>query len=101
MITRIWHGKTRLEDADKYLKYLQETGMKDYMNTPGNLGAEIWRSKENDICNFYTISRWGTIEDIKKFAGNDYEKARYYEDDKKYLLETEMNVMHCETFIFK
>ncbi|MEJ7679765.1 MAG: hypothetical protein WKG06_18300 [Segetibacter sp.] len=38
------------------------------------------------------------MESIKKFAGNDYEKARYYPEDEKYLLEFEENVTHWETF---
>jgi hypothetical protein len=33
-----------------------------------------------------------------KFAGNDLETARYYEEDKKYLLELEENVNHYETY---
>jgi len=100
MITRIWHGRTKIKDADVYLKYLQETGMKDYRNSTGNLGAEIWRRKENEICHFWTISRWDSIESIKKFAGENYESARYYPEDKNFLLELELSVQHCETFQF-
>lgn len=47
-------------------------------------------------------SSWQTdgYESIKKFAGEDFEKARYYPGDEKYLLEFEPNVLHCETFEF-
>ena len=40
-------------------------------------------------------------ESIKDFAGDEIEKAKYYNEDKKYLLEFEPNVMHCDTFNFK
>lgn len=36
------------------------------------------------------------MEAIKKFAGEDYEKARYYPEDKDYLLEFEEKVAHYE-----
>ena len=40
------------------------------------------------------------MEAIKKFAGDDYEKARYYPEDEKYLLEFEERVDHYETFTY-
>jgi hypothetical protein len=53
---------------------------------------------EDSICHFYTVTEWQDIESIKKFAGEDYEKARYYPEDKTFLLEFEENVNHYETF---
>jgi heme-degrading monooxygenase HmoA len=100
VITRIWHGMTKAEHADEYLEFLVNTGVADYKKTPGNLSVEILRRVENDICHFWTVTKWDSFENIKKFAGRDYEKARYYEEDAKYLLEFESNVIHCETFEF-
>jgi len=99
IITRIWHGKTQSEYSDQYLKYIQETGLRDYLNTPGNLSAKVLRRIEGNICHFWTLTEWQDIESIKKFAGKDIEKARYYPEDKEFLLEFEDNVIHCETFI--
>ena len=98
MITRIWHGRTKIQDADAYLEYIRSTGFEEYTSIPGNISAKILRKKEGDICHFYTITEWDAIESIKKFAGNDFEKAKYYEDDKNYLLEFEEKVNHYETF---
>ena len=98
MITRIWHGRTRKGDADTYLAYIRQTGLKDYTSIPGNISAKILRRIENDICHFYTVTEWDNIESIKQFAGEDYEKARYYSEDEKYLLEFEENVNHYETY---
>jgi len=100
MITRIWHGKTRAADADVYREYVIRTGMKDYLDTPGNLGAQIWQRQENDITHIWTISWWRDYASIKSFAGEEMEKAKYYEEDKKYLLEFEPTVMHCDAYIF-
>lgn len=100
IITRIWHGVTRSGQSEEYLEYLIKTGIKDYKKTSGNLGVEILRRIENDKCHFWTVTKWDGYESIKKFAGEDYEKARYYPEDEKYLLEFEPNVIHCETFEF-
>lgn len=98
MITRIWHGRTNAENADTYLEYIQGTGLKDYLATAGIILAKILRKIDGDICHFYTITEWKDTESIINFAGNDYEKARYYPEDKEYLLEFEEAVNHDETF---
>ncbi len=98
MITRIWHGKTKAQDADAYLAYIQQTGLKDYSATPGIVSAKILRKIEGDTCHFYTVTEWESFDSIRQFAGDDFEKARYYEEDKKYLLELEETVNHYETF---
>ena len=35
MVTRIWHGRTPANKAEAYLKFLNESGIKDYLKTPG------------------------------------------------------------------
>lgn len=98
MITRIWHGETKKEDADIYLTCDRQTGLKDYISIPGNISAKILRKIENDICHLYTVTEWDNIESIKKFAGEDCEMARYYPEDEKYLLEFEEKAAHYETY---
>ena len=99
-ITRIWHGITKIADAESYLNYLRETGVKDYKASSGCLSVEIWRRLEWDKAHFWTVTKWDSLDSIKKFAGEDPEKARYYPKDAEYLLELEPNVIHCETFEF-
>jgi hypothetical protein len=101
MITRIWHGKTKSADADRYLAFLQEKGIKDYLNTPGNTGVRIWRRIENDVAHFWTVSTWENTECVAAFAGVDITKAVYYPEDRDFLLEFEPMVAHMETFVIK
>ena len=98
MITRMWHGKTKAEHSDEYLNYVEETGIKDYKAIEGNISAKILRRIEGNICHFMTVTEWESFESIIKFAGKDYKKARYYPEDKQYLLDFEENVIHYETF---
>ncbi|WP_312136480.1 hypothetical protein [Sphingobacterium sp.] len=100
-ITRIWHGITRKEDADIYLNYLTSTGMKDYRSTKGNLSAKVLRRIDHDICHFMTVTEWESTSSIQEFAGEPFQRARYYPEDKKYLLEFEEFVTHFETYDFE
>lgn len=94
MITRVWHGKTKKEVSDKYRKYIVETGIKDYLNSKDILNVQLWQQDENDITHFYTVTNWKDLEAIKKFSGDNYENAKYYPEDKNYLLELEKKVNH-------
>jgi heme-degrading monooxygenase HmoA len=98
MIARMWHGRTKASDAETYLQYLKASGIPDYRSTPGNRGAFVFRRMERDIAHFVTLSFWESRESIEGFAGKDIEVARYYPEDRKYLLEFEPNVAHYEVF---
>ena len=98
MIVRIWHGRTKTSDADAYREYVMKTGIKDYHATPGNLNAQVWQNQDGDVTDIWTVSWWVNIESIRAFAGQDYEKAKYYPGDKKYLLDFEPTVKHYECF---
>jgi heme-degrading monooxygenase HmoA len=99
-ITRIWHGRTKAEYAEEYLQFVIDTGVTDYKSVKGNLSVEIWRRLDGDVCHFWTVTKWDSFESIRQFAGDDLEKAKYYAEDSKYLLEFEPTVQHCETFEF-
>ncbi|MBC8172643.1 MAG: antibiotic biosynthesis monooxygenase [Chitinophagales bacterium] len=101
MITRIWHGITKAEDAEGYLTFLEQKGVQDYLSTPGNLEVIILRSIEKDICHFLTVSVWQNKESIIAFAGETFDTAKYYPEDKDFLLEFEPHVKHYETFRIK
>jgi len=99
-ITRIWHGRTKAEHAEEYLQFLVDTGVTDYKKVQGNLSVEIWRGIDGEVCHFWTVTKWDSYESIKRFAGEDFKKAKYYPDDSRYLLEFEPEVEHFETFVF-
>lgn len=99
MIARIWHGVTPAGKADEYVEFLNRSGVPDYQATPGNLGVYVLRRTEGEQAHFLTLTFWESVEAIKKFAGEEYEKARYYPEDKDFLLEFEENVTHYEVVL--
>ncbi len=98
MIARKWHGRVPAEKAEAYHKYLLKTGLKEYASITGNRGVFLLTRKEGDITHIDTLTFWDDIEAIKRFAGEDYEKARYYPEDKDFLFEFELHVIHYDVW---
>lgn len=96
MIARIWHGRVPKEKADAYYIFLKKTGLADYRNTKGNMGIKVLRKDDSRQTHYLLITYWDSYESIRQFAGDDYEKARYYPEDDEYLLEFEPLVSHYE-----
>ncbi len=96
MIARIWHGITPADKSEVYLDYINKTGIPGYRQTKGNQGAFVLRLITGEESHFLTLSFWDAIASIKQFAGENYERARYYPEDEKYLLEFEPTVQHYE-----
>jgi heme-degrading monooxygenase HmoA len=96
MIARIWRGVTRESDKDTYFEYLRQTGLKEYASIPGNRGVWVLRRVKNGKAEFTLISHWESWEAIKAFAGADHERAVYYPEDEKFLLEMLPEVEHHE-----
>ena len=101
MIVRIWHGRTRTNEAEAYRQFVIQTGIKDYISSKGNLGAQIWQRGEGDVTHIWAVSWWRDLESVKAFAGDEIEKPKYYDEDKNYLLEFESGVIHAEAFDFR
>lgn len=96
MIARIWHGRTLAAKAGEYAEYLSKTGVADYQATEGNRGVHVLRRTDGEQTHFLILTFWDSVEAIQRFAGEDFEKARYYPEDEEYLLEFEEKVTHYE-----
>jgi len=96
MIVRIWHGRTRRDRGDAYAAFLTQRAIPDYRSVPGNLDVSILRHDEREVSHFLTITRWINEDAIRGFAGRDILKAKYYPEDKDFLLEFELEVQHFE-----
>jgi heme-degrading monooxygenase HmoA len=94
MIVRIWHGRTWRTRADEYAVFLTKHAIPDYRGVAGNLDVNILRRDEGDVSHFLTVTRWESEEAIRAFAGSDVLKAKYYPEDKGFLLEFEARVQH-------
>jgi heme-degrading monooxygenase HmoA len=96
MIVRMWHGRTAIHHADAYLAFLEERAIPDYRRIPGNAGVWLLRRIEDGAAHFITMTHWSSREAIAAFAGEDIAKAKYYPEDRDFLLEFEPTVVHYE-----
>ncbi len=98
MIARIWQGRTRIEDYEAYAAFLRERAIPDYRDTAGFVRLVFLRRASGDEAHFMLITFWESLESIKNFAGEDHEKAKYYPEDERFLLEFKEKVEHYEVF---
>jgi hypothetical protein len=96
MIVRNWHGRVPSALTDRYLTLMREVALPDYKSTPGNLGAWCLTRREGEITHFEMLTFWTDLDAIRRFAGEDYEKAKYYDFDAEFLIEQEPQVRHYE-----
>jgi heme-degrading monooxygenase HmoA len=97
VIARIWRGWIRPEDGDSYIAYLNRTGMAEYTKTPGNRGAWILtRPDGNGRTEIITFSFWESWDAVTAFAGEDVDRAVFYPEDDRYLVDREERVVHYE-----
>jgi heme-degrading monooxygenase HmoA len=99
VIMRKWQGRVPAEKSADYLDFLHATGFKDYAATPGNLGIYGLRRTADGITEYMLITLWESVAAIKRFAGEDFDKAQYYPEDKDFLLELDPLVSHYEVVL--
>jgi len=98
MIFRIWHGWTISENADAYEALLKrevfqgiaEKSIKGYQKIEllrRDLGAEV---------EFVTIMRFNSLDDVKEFVGEDYERAYVPAQARKLLKRFDARSQHYE-----
>jgi len=56
----------------------------------------VLRRVSGGKCEFTLITLWDSYDAIRDFTGQDYEKAKYYPEDEKFLLELDPCVKHYE-----
>ena len=96
MIVRLWHGRVPTEKAPRYREFLERRAIPDYRSVAGNLSVHILERPEGPITHFATLTFWRSMGDIRAFAGEPVETAKYYPEDRDFLLEFEPAVVHYE-----
>jgi heme-degrading monooxygenase HmoA len=96
VIARTWRGWTRADDADAYVEYLQRTGIPEYRATEGNRAAYILRRDIGERTEFVTFTLWESLDAVRGFAGDDVERAVFYPEDDRFLVDRETAVAHFE-----
>ena len=94
MVVRMWHGRVPISKAQAYREFQNKRAIPDYQSVAGNISVHILERQEGEVAHFVTLTFWENMDAIKGFAGDDVELAKYYPEDKDFLLEFEPTVVH-------
>ena len=98
MIARMWRGwAASVEAADLYEDFLRSKFLPSAHAIEGYLGASVLRRTVGGEVEFTTITRFASVDAIKKFAGEDYEAAHVAPRARELLARFEAR---CEHFDF-
>jgi heme-degrading monooxygenase HmoA len=98
MIARIWRGRTRPEHANEYWKFLTGNAEDDCRRTTGNCGVHVYRKVTADYAEFLFVSFWESLEAVRNYAGDDIDKAHYFPEDLRYVIDPPATVDHYQVF---
>jgi len=96
VIARVWSGATLAEDADAYASYLEGTVMQSARGLDGSRGTLVLRRVDGDRAEFTTILLFESLEHVHGFAGAEIERAVFFPEDDRFLVERDLGVRHYE-----
>lgn len=96
MIWRIWHGRTTPENADAYEQLLRSHILPEIHRVPGYKGAHLLRRAIDGGAEFVTITMFESMEDVKAFAGEDFEAAVILPEARKLLSSFDARSEHYD-----
>ncbi|MCJ7446200.1 MAG: hypothetical protein MUO72_00755 [Bacteroidales bacterium] len=101
MISRIWHGYTTFENADAYETLLKQEIFVGIKNREIKGFTEIHLLRRNLIneVEFITIMWFDSIESVKEFSGDDYERAVVPQKARKLLAHFDKRSQHYKNII--
>ena len=98
MIARIWHGWTVPQNAEKYEALLREEIFVGIQNRriPGFISIQLLRRPIDDEVEFITIMVFDSLDAVREFAGEDYERAVVPEEARVVLSRFDQRSQHYE-----
>ena len=98
MIGRIWHGWTAPGNADVYENLLKTEIFPGIAakNIPGYREIQLFRRSLANEVEFTTIMWFDSLDSVKQFVGEDYEKAHVPPAARKVLLRFDERSQHYE-----
>jgi hypothetical protein len=101
MITRIWHGWTKPENAAAYQALLLGEifpGI-EARKSEGYRGISLLRREAEGEVEFITIMLFDSIASVKRFAGEDYEVAVVPAKARELLARFDKRSSHFDTIV--
>lgn len=99
MISRIWHGWTKPEDADAYEAMLRAEVLPGIGRIQGYQGAYLLRRDAGGEVEFVTITQFDDLDAVRRFAGADYTRAVIHGPARHLLTRYDEHSAHYDTIL--
>jgi heme-degrading monooxygenase HmoA len=96
MIHRQWRGLAKESEANHYVSHLRSETFPQLHKIAGFLDASILRRTVPGGVEFLVVTRWKSIEAIRKFAGENAERAVVPEKVQSMMVSYDQSVAHYE-----
>ena len=99
MIARLWHGWTTSDNADAYEELLRAEVLPGIHRVEGYRGAYLLRREADEGVEFATLTLWESMDAVRAFAGDDYERAVVPPAARALLERFDERSLHYETLV--
>lgn len=100
MIIRFWRGWTATrEAAERYEDFLRVTFLPSAHAIEGYHGASVLRRSAGTEVEFATVTRFASLDAVRRFAGDDYEAAHVAPRARELLTHFDRRCRHYELVI--
>jgi Antibiotic biosynthesis monooxygenase. len=96
MISRQWVGVASRSEADRYVSHLRTETFPQLRRIAGFLSASILRRDVAAGVEFRIVTAWDSMQAIRRFAGDDPERAVVPEQVKAMMVTYDRTVAHYE-----
>jgi heme-degrading monooxygenase HmoA len=99
MIARFWTAKTSQAQAPVYIDHFNSHVLATLREVDGYLGARLLERETDGGAEIVVITFWRSLETIRKFAGDDIERAVVSDEIAPLLLYYDQRVRHYDVAV--
>ncbi len=95
-IARTWKCRSKAADGDAYPQHFRDKVLPELDALPGFLGAMLMRREEGDTVEYTVLTRWVSLDAIRRFTGRDLNAPVVHPEIAVKLIDYDQTVQHAE-----
>jgi|SRR5262245_22696254 heme-degrading monooxygenase HmoA len=99
MIARFWTAKTSQAQAPVYTDHLKNDVLATLKGVDGYVGARLLKRETDGGVEIVVITFWRSLDSVRKFAGDDVERAVVSDEIVPLLLCHDHRVRHYDVVV--
>ena len=96
MIARVWRGRALPANADGYEQHFRGEVLPELKRLEGFRGASLLRREADGLVEFVAVTRFDSLAAVRRFAGDDHERAVVAPAARRLLHDYDERVAHYE-----